>query len=148
MASKEKTQPKFKAPYETIDTRLPIEQPHKVIWVNEPLVEQGIWWRYKIVEQSISATGDTNIICWFAPKLVIAHVQDSNQASDGKTDFDTTYSIRSYWTGTAFATSESANLISLSNLTWNITRRLYNWFIFNTSSFSGGAKTIYFTCYS
>lgn len=145
MASKEKP---FKAPYETLDTRLPIEVPNQLIGVNEPLQEQGIWGRYKVISQSVSATGNLTILCGFSPKLVIAHVQSSDQVSDGKTDFDTTYSIRSYWTGTAFATSASSSLTSLSNLTWNITRRLYNWFIFNTSSFSGGAKTIQFTCFS
>jgi len=117
-------------------------------WLNTELEIKGIYSRFKIVSQAITWTGDYTIKCWFAPKLVQAVVQSTADKSDWTTDFTSTFSIRSYNNAWVFATSESSNLISMTSLVGNITRRYYNWFNLNISTYSGASKTIYFTCYS
>lgn len=117
-------------------------------WINTELEAKGIYLKSKIVSQSITWTGDYTIKCWFPPKIIEANVQSSADKSDGKTDFTSTFSIRSYNNAWVFATSESTNLINMTSLVGNATKRYYNWFNLNISNYSGGAKTIYFICYS
>ena len=119
-----------------------------ILGVNEELVEKWIYARYKVISQSITATGDYHIKNWFPPRLVEINVQETDKKSDWKTDFTTTFSIRSSWNGSAFITAETSNLISLWNLTGNATIRYNDWFNLNISAFSWSAKTIYITCYS
>jgi len=122
-----------------------------ILWVNKELVEKGIYARYFVTSKVVSATGNYRITNWFPPRMVEVQVQDSTQMSTGKTDFTTTFSIRAYnnvWADSTIATSQSSNLISLSNLVGNATTRHEDGVTINISSFAWSNKTLFITCYS
>jgi len=122
-----------------------------ILWVNKELVEKGIYGRYFVTSELVTWTGNYRITNGFPPRMVEVQVQDSTQMSTGKTDFTTTFSIRAYnnvWVDSTIATSQSANLISLSNLVWNATTRHEDGVTINISSFAWSNKTLFITCYS
>jgi hypothetical protein len=121
-----------------------------ILWVNEELVEKGIYARYKIIEQVVNATGDYYIKNWFPPRLIEISTRETNQMCTGKTDFAFTFSIRAYsdWVDKTITTSQSTDLVSMNWLTGNATTRYFDWFNLNISSFSGSDKTLFITCYS
>lgn len=116
-------------------------------WINEELVSKGIYLRGKVIEQEISGTGDVHIKCWFPPRIVQASVRDVAQSSSWSSDFTTAFSIRNYDNAWVFGTAESSSLVSLSTITCDVTKRYYDGFNINISTFSWGSKTIYFTCF-
>lgn len=129
-------------------TITPIEP---ILWVNKELIEKGIYARYSIKTQSVTGTGNYRIITGFPPKLLQVQVQDTDQMSDWKTDFTSTFSIRAYnntWLDSTIGTSSSSNLISLSTLVWNATTRHEDGVTINISSYAWSAKTLYITSYS
>lgn len=132
-------------------TKPPIEQREpqfdKLNWLNQELIVQGIYLKPKVISKSITANGVYTIECGFPPKIVMASCQDSTECSDGSTDFSFTFSIRKY-TDTVFTTSEHSNLVNISSMVANVTKRLTNWFTITVTSFTWSAKNIYFTCYS
>jgi len=119
-------------------------------WVNEELVEKGIYAVLSTKSVSVTWTGTFKVECGFPPRLIQAIVQEADQFSQWSSDFSFTFSIRWYnWGIGGFLTSQSStNLISMSNLIAVPTTRVFDGFNINVTTFSGGAKTVFFTCYS
>ena len=127
-------------------TPTPIEP---ILGVNKELTEKGIYGRYSVTTQSVNATGNYRIVTGFPPRMIEVNVRDTDQMSNWKTDFTTTFSIRAYnWGISWFLTSSSTNLISMSSLVGNATTRHEDGVTINISSYSWSAKTLYITSYS
>lgn len=115
--------------------------------INEELVSKGIYLRGKVIAESIWGTGNVHIKCGFPPRIVEAKVQWLTESCAWSSDFTTAFSIRNYDNAWVFATDESSSLVSLSTITWDVTKRYYDGFNINISAFSWATKTIYFTCF-
>lgn len=120
----------------------------EIPWINEEMIAKGIYLRYKVIGVVVNATGDYHVKCGFPPRTVQAKVQDNSQQSIWDTDFTTTFSIRTYNSGWTVGTTESSTLTSLSTLIGSQTIRYTDGFNFNVATYSGSAKTVYFSCYS
>lgn len=117
-------------------------------WLEEPLEIKWIYLKSKVIKQVVSAIWDTTIACGFPPKIVLASCRDSLEACNGSTDMTTSFTIRTYDDSWSVWTADYTNLVKLSTITWDIWELLHNWFVFSVSSFSGGSKNVYFTCFS
>jgi hypothetical protein len=102
----------------------------------------------KVVQVEITGTWDYVVDCWFAPRSVTVNGWQGNIWFQTFSDFLLTYGIFWYDNAWTFTVSNTSNMVETTTTTGNPTKRLYNGFNLNISSFWGSNFYVNFICFA